>query len=257
MVLEKVADLPYGENPHQRAAFYRETTHRSGTISRRHPAPGRAADLQQPPRPRRRLPDRGGLHGADRRDRQAHGPGRRRVERGAGRGLPARARHRPGLVVRRHRRRQPRARRRDRARDRRQLVRGGHRARVLAGRARDPRAQAGPGAPRRPRLADRGHARLRHRQPRLQARRRRPAGRGARRRRPRPRPAPGRDPAPPDAGRADGPPVRLARGAPRPLERDRARPERRHGRDRCRAGEPERRRWTSPSAGPATAPSSR
>ncbi len=33
MVLEKVDDLRYGENPHQRAAFYRETTHRSGTLA--------------------------------------------------------------------------------------------------------------------------------------------------------------------------------------------------------------------------------
>src|SRR5262249_35819440 len=33
LVLEKVHDLPYGENPHQRAAFYRETTHRSGTLT--------------------------------------------------------------------------------------------------------------------------------------------------------------------------------------------------------------------------------
>ena len=33
MVLEKVADLRYGENPHQTAAFYRETTHRSGTLA--------------------------------------------------------------------------------------------------------------------------------------------------------------------------------------------------------------------------------
>ena len=33
LVLEKVADLPYGENPHQRGAFYRETTHRSGTLA--------------------------------------------------------------------------------------------------------------------------------------------------------------------------------------------------------------------------------
>lgn len=33
LVLEKVADLPYGENPHQRAAFYRETTHRSGSLA--------------------------------------------------------------------------------------------------------------------------------------------------------------------------------------------------------------------------------
>jgi phosphoribosylaminoimidazolecarboxamide formyltransferase/IMP cyclohydrolase len=33
MVLEKVSDLRYGENPHQHAAFYRETTHRSGTLA--------------------------------------------------------------------------------------------------------------------------------------------------------------------------------------------------------------------------------
>ena len=33
IVLEKVTDLPYGENPHQRAAFYRETTHRDGTLA--------------------------------------------------------------------------------------------------------------------------------------------------------------------------------------------------------------------------------
>jgi phosphoribosylaminoimidazolecarboxamide formyltransferase/IMP cyclohydrolase len=29
----KHTELPYGENPHQRAAFYRETTHRSGTLA--------------------------------------------------------------------------------------------------------------------------------------------------------------------------------------------------------------------------------
>ncbi len=33
IVLQKVDDLRYGENPHQRAAFYRETTHRSGTLA--------------------------------------------------------------------------------------------------------------------------------------------------------------------------------------------------------------------------------
>jgi phosphoribosylaminoimidazolecarboxamide formyltransferase/IMP cyclohydrolase len=33
LVLEKVADLGYGENPQQAAAFYRETTHRSGTLA--------------------------------------------------------------------------------------------------------------------------------------------------------------------------------------------------------------------------------
>jgi len=33
IVLEKLRDLRYGENPHQDAAFYRETTHRAGTIA--------------------------------------------------------------------------------------------------------------------------------------------------------------------------------------------------------------------------------
>lgn len=33
LVLEKLRDLGYGENPHQQAAFYRETSHRGGTIS--------------------------------------------------------------------------------------------------------------------------------------------------------------------------------------------------------------------------------
>jgi phosphoribosylaminoimidazolecarboxamide formyltransferase/IMP cyclohydrolase len=33
IVLEKVDELRYGENPHQWAAFYRETTHRSGTLA--------------------------------------------------------------------------------------------------------------------------------------------------------------------------------------------------------------------------------
>jgi phosphoribosylaminoimidazolecarboxamide formyltransferase/IMP cyclohydrolase len=33
LVLEKVDDLRYGENPTQSAAFYRETTHRSGTLA--------------------------------------------------------------------------------------------------------------------------------------------------------------------------------------------------------------------------------
>jgi phosphoribosylaminoimidazolecarboxamide formyltransferase/IMP cyclohydrolase len=33
LVVEKLRDLAYGENPHQEAAFYRETTHRGGTIT--------------------------------------------------------------------------------------------------------------------------------------------------------------------------------------------------------------------------------
>ena len=33
VVLRKERDLPYGENPHQRAAFYRETTHRTRSLA--------------------------------------------------------------------------------------------------------------------------------------------------------------------------------------------------------------------------------
>ena len=33
LTFEKVQDLRYGENPHQRAALYRETTHRSGSVA--------------------------------------------------------------------------------------------------------------------------------------------------------------------------------------------------------------------------------
>ena len=33
IVVEKVRDLKYGENPHQEAAFYRETTHSSGSLA--------------------------------------------------------------------------------------------------------------------------------------------------------------------------------------------------------------------------------
>jgi AICAR transformylase/IMP cyclohydrolase PurH len=33
LVLEKQGDLPYGENPHQRGALYRETSHRAGTLA--------------------------------------------------------------------------------------------------------------------------------------------------------------------------------------------------------------------------------
>ena len=33
VVLEKKSDLRYGENPHQQGAFYRETTHRSGSLA--------------------------------------------------------------------------------------------------------------------------------------------------------------------------------------------------------------------------------
>ena len=195
IVLEKVDELRYGENPHQRAAFYRETTHRSGTLADAGAAPGRPAVVQQPARPRRRVPHRPRLHGADRGHRQAHGPGRAGLARGTGRGLPARAGDRSGGVVRRHRRGEPRARRRDGSRDRRELVRGGRGAVLQPGRDRDPARQGRPRDPRRATRPDRRDARLRHREPRLQACRRWDPGRGSRRPRAGPRQPPGGDPA--------------------------------------------------------------
>ena len=134
--------------------------------------------------------------------------------------------------------RQPRAGRGDRPRDRRELVRGRRRPGLQPGGARDPQGEGRAGDPRRPARPDRGHARLRHRQPRLQAGRRRAAGRDPRRARPRSGPAPGRHEAAADARRAERPAVRLAGGPPRPIERDRPRPERRDGRDRRRPGQP-------------------
>ena len=87
------ADLAYGENPHQRAAYYVET--------RRAPPPalaGRAARrqgalVQQPARPRRRARAGRGVPAAGLRDRQARQPVRRRGRRDAWR-RPTRGRWR-------------------------------------------------------------------------------------------------------------------------------------------------------------------
>ena len=69
---EKVADLPYGENPHQRAAFYAEAGARRHVLSR-------IEQLQGDPLSFNNLADlsaarvaRGGVHRARLRDRQAH-----------------------------------------------------------------------------------------------------------------------------------------------------------------------------------------
>ena len=107
IVLEKVDDLRYGENPHQRAAFYRETTHRSGTLA---DATRIAGDL----------PSFNNLMDLDAAYRIARdytsptvaivkhtdpvGP---RLARRARRGVPACPRDGSGRLVRRHRRREP------------------------------------------------------------------------------------------------------------------------------------------------------
>ena len=50
---EKVVDLPYGENPHQRAAYYQQVGARMHVLSMVTPAPRQGALVQQPARPRR------------------------------------------------------------------------------------------------------------------------------------------------------------------------------------------------------------
>ena len=112
---------------------------------RREAAPGRRAVVQQPARPRRRLPDRQGLHERHGRHRQAHRPGRPGLPRRARRGVPARPRDRSGGELRRDRRGEPRARRRDRPRDRRQQLRGGRRA-VIQRVGDRPAARRSPGS---------------------------------------------------------------------------------------------------------------
>ena len=73
-------DLPYGENPHQRAAYYTQVGARTHVLSMVAPAPRQGAVVQQPARPRRgarRCAAR--LRGPGLRDRQAQQPVRRRA----------------------------------------------------------------------------------------------------------------------------------------------------------------------------------
>ena len=258
MVLEKVADLPYGENPHQRAAFYRETTHRSGTLADAtqlqgaQPTFNNLLDLDAAYRIAARL------HGADRRrspstrTRSASRRARSWSRPTGGRWTRTRSRRSAGSSAStasstaRPPARSPPTRTRRSSRP--------ASARPRSGSCADKQGLELLAVPASPSegMRDYGIANLDFKR----------VGGGLLvealdARRPRPRPAPGRDPAPPDARRADRPPVRVARGAPRPLERDRPRPQRAR-----RSGSAPRRRaatcrWTSPSAGPATARSSR
>ena len=54
LTFRKVADLPYGENPHQTAAYYEEVGSRRHLLSRVEPARRPRALVQQPRRPRGR-----------------------------------------------------------------------------------------------------------------------------------------------------------------------------------------------------------
>ncbi len=94
---------------------------------RRHPPAGPGALVQRPPRPRRRVADRGRLRGPDGGRRASHRPSRDRLRPRPRGGPPAGPRDGPGRRLRQHRRREPAGRRGDRPGDRRGDVRGAHR----------------------------------------------------------------------------------------------------------------------------------
>ena len=239
IVLEKVDDLRYGENPHQRAAFYRETTHRSGTLADATQLQRRAAVVQQPAGPRRRLPDRVATT-RPRPSRSSSTPTRSGSPRTTSSSRPTGRRSRPTRSRRSAASSASTASSTGRRRERsppthtRRSSRPGYSQAALG----ILQAKAGleilavPPDPTEG-MRDYGIANLDFK---------RVAGgllvESLDELGPRPRPAPGRHQAPPDARGADRSPLRLAGRPPRPLERDRPRPQRGDGRDRGRPGEP-------------------
>ena len=88
--LVKAGDLTYGENPHQRAAFYVEAGRAAPPALADRAAGRQGAVVQQPRRPERRALRGRRLPGAGLRDRQARQPVRRRGRRDARGGVRAR-----------------------------------------------------------------------------------------------------------------------------------------------------------------------
>ena len=106
--LEKVLDLAYGENPHQRAAYYADRGVRSHLLSRVEQLHGKALsfnNLNDLSAARLRRPR---VHAPRLRDRQAREPVRRRGRRDDRGGVRESARVRSGVRVRRRRGPEPR-----------------------------------------------------------------------------------------------------------------------------------------------------
>ena len=180
--LERVDELVYGENPHQRAAYYAEAGVRRHLLSRVEQLGGRELSFNNLNDLDAARAARARVHAAALRHRQAREPLRLRRGGDDRRGVRKGARLRPGLRVRRRRRAQPAGFRRARRAARRAVRRGADRARVRRGGARPrspPRSRCGSCAT----ASGAGDAR----RARLSARARRLArpGRGQRGRRPR------------------------------------------------------------------------
>ena len=196
---EKVLELPYGENPHQRAAYYAQVGARTHVLSMVSPARRQAALVQQPARPRRRR----GCCSAEFQIPACviikhNNPCGVAVGADRARGLPARLRLRPDVGLRRRRsclNRPVDARARRGAR--RAVHRGAVRPRLRRRRARG----AGRPSPTPRILDDRERRDAEHDRAAPAPGRRRPARPGPRRRPRGARRDAGRHRAPPDRGR--------------------------------------------------------
>ena len=225
-------DLPYGENPHQRAAYYQQVGARRHVLSQVQPAPRQADLVQQPARPRRgpraHARARASPACAIVKHNNPCGVGDRADDRST---PTERARVRPAQRVRRRHRAQPAGRRGDRRGALRAVRRGPVRARLRRGRARDPHAQA-----ERPHPRGRGAPRAALGEPDVTPGRR--AGcscRTATRRSPSARRWRSSPTARPTEQEWARPALRLAGLPPREVQRDRAGPRRGDGRHRRRA----------------------
>ena len=107
---DRIATLRYGENPHQRAAFYRAPGAAPDASPARAFAAGQGTVVQQHRRCRHRDRMRAPVRAPGLRDRQARQSLRRGDRRVPARGLRARVPHRSDLGLRRHHRLQPAAR---------------------------------------------------------------------------------------------------------------------------------------------------
>ena len=232
---EKFMELPYGENPHQKAALYIESgAGNHHVLARVVQAPRQAALVQQHPRPRRRLAAARRVLRARLRDRQAQQPLRDGDRRDRQRGVRARLRVRPALGVRRRAALQPADRRGAGRAPQPAVHRGAARARLRGGRDGGAHAEGVDPDPRG------GRPGLHAARARRQAGARRAAGAGTRPDRRDARGDDGADRGPADRGAVGRPAVRLEGLPARALERDRVRQGRGDDRDRRRADEPGR-----------------
>ena len=105
---EKVTDLAYGENPHQRAAYYAQAGARMHVLSMVRQLGGKELSFNNVLDLNAGAPADAGVRAARVHDHQAQQPVRRRRRRLGARGLRRRVRVRPDVGLRRRHLRQPR-----------------------------------------------------------------------------------------------------------------------------------------------------